>query len=37
MAKLVMRLLRRLTHHHALHAPEQVGAYASAYITLRDW
>ena len=37
MSKLLMRLLRFLTHHYPLHSPEPVGAYASAYIVLRDW
>ena len=37
MSKHLMRLVRFLTHHYALHAPEPVGAYASAYIVLRDF
>jgi hypothetical protein len=37
MSKLLMRIVRSLTHHYPLHAPEPVGAYASAYIVLRDW
>jgi hypothetical protein len=31
------RCFKALTHHHSLHAPEHVGAFAGALVTLSDW